>query len=73
MARNSASYRAGLRPGDVIVAYNGREIDEVGQLTRMVADTKIGTTVTLSVVRNGETLEVEIPIVSASASVRRRQ
>ncbi len=73
MVRNSASYQAGLRPGDVIVAYNGREIDEVGQLTRMVADTKIGTTVTLSVVRNGQTLEVEIPIVSASANLRRRR
>jgi serine protease Do len=73
MVRNSASYEAGLRPGDVIVKYNGREIDEVSQLTRLVADEKIGETVTLTVLRAGRTIEVKIPIVSTSANARRRR
>jgi serine protease Do len=73
MLRDSASYDNGLRPGDVIVKYDGREIDEVSQLTRLVADAKIGTTVTLTVLRGGRTVEIEIPIVSSSESARRRR
>jgi serine protease Do len=64
MTRNSTSYEAGLRPGDVIVAYNSQAIDEVSQLNRLVADARIGTTATLTIVRNGRTFDVKIPIVS---------
>jgi serine protease Do len=71
MTRNSASYDAGLRPGDVIVDYNGQPIDEVSQLNRLVADTKVGTTATLKIVRNGRTFDVKIPIVSPGARRRR--
>jgi serine protease Do len=72
MLRNSASYEAGLQPGDVIVSFNGQAIDEVSQFTRLVADTKIGTTVALKVMRRGRTIEVKIPIVSTTASRPRR-
>ena len=71
MTRNSASYDAGLRPGDVIVAYNGQTIDDVSQLNRLVADTKIGTTASLKIVRNRRTFDVTIPIVSSGARRRR--
>ena len=70
MFRNSASWNAGLRPGDVIVSFNGQSIDDASQLTRMVADARIGTTATLKVLRGGRTVDVKIPIVSSSA--RRR-
>ena len=73
MVRNSASYEAGLRPGDVIVKYNGKEIDEVSQLTRLVADEKAGVTATLTILRGGRTIDFKIPIVSASANARRRR
>ena len=73
MLRDSASYDNGLRPGDVIVKYDGRDINEVSQLTRLVADAKIGTNVTITVLRDGRTVDIEIPIVSSSASARRRR
>jgi serine protease Do len=73
MVRNSASYEAGLRPGDVIVKYNGQEIADVGQLNRRVADETIGATVTLTIVRGGRELDVKIPIASSSANARRRR
>ncbi|HWF86988.1 MAG TPA: trypsin-like peptidase domain-containing protein, partial [Vicinamibacterales bacterium] len=72
MLRNSASYEAGLRPGDVIVAYNGERIDDVSHLNRLVADAKIGSTATLKVIRGGRTLEMKIPIVSTKTSRPRR-
>jgi S1-C subfamily serine protease len=73
MLRDSASYDAGLRPGDVITAFNGEAIEEVSQLTRRVADARIGSTATLTVLRNGEEIEIRVPIVSSSASARRRR
>ncbi len=72
MLRNSPSYEAGLRPGDVIVAYNGERIDDVSHLNRLVADAKIGSTATLKVIRGGRTLEMKIPIVSTKTSRPRR-
>jgi serine protease Do len=72
MLRNSASYEAGLRPGDVIVAFNGQKIDDVSHLNRLVADAKIGSTATLKIVRGGRTLDMKIPIVSTKTSRPRR-
>jgi serine protease Do len=73
MLRDSASYDAGLRPGDVIIEFNGEAIEEVSQLTRRVADARIGSTATLTVLRNGEEIEIRVPIVSSSAGARRRR
>jgi S1-C subfamily serine protease len=73
MYRDSPSYDAGLRPGDVVVGYNGKPIDDVSQLKKLIADSKIGSTATFKVARDGRTIDVRIPIVASSASRRRRQ
>jgi serine protease Do len=70
MARNSEAYDAGVRPGDVIVAFNGTKIDDPSQLYRLVADAKIGSTAGIRVLRNGHTLDLKVPIVSDSRSRR---
>jgi serine protease Do len=73
MYRNSASYDAGLRPGDVIVAFNGQNVADASQLRRLVADAKIGTTATLKVLRNGRPADLKIAIESSASTVRRRR
>ena len=73
MYRNSTSYEAGLRPGDVIVAFNGQNVADASQLRRLVADAKIGTTATLKVVRNGRPADLKIAIESSASTVRRRR
>jgi len=72
MTRVSEAYEAGLRPGDVIVAFNGQPIDDPSQFSRMVADAKIGTTATVKVMRNGRPIQFKLPIVSSSSSRSRR-
>src|SRR5262245_5544239 len=72
MSRASEAYDAGLRPGDIIVGFNGRNIDDPSQLQRAIADARIGTIATVKVLRNGRTLEFKLPIVSSSSSTRRR-
>jgi len=71
MYRDSPSYDAGLRPGDVVVAFNGQPVDDASHLNKLIADSKIGSTATFKVLRNGRTLEMKIPIVAASTSRRR--
>jgi Do/DeqQ family serine protease len=66
MFRNSEAYQAGLRPGDVIVSFNGLPVDDPSQFVRNVADARIGSTATVRVLRNGRPIEFKLPIVSSS-------
>jgi serine protease Do len=45
---------AGIEPGDVIVKFDGRDIKEVRDLTRQVADTPVGKDVEVVIVRKGK-------------------
>ena len=53
---------AGIQVGDVIVEYNDIRVNEMRELPRLVADTKVGATVKVVVFRKGkrETLDVTI-------------
>ncbi|HJZ75230.1 MAG TPA: PDZ domain-containing protein, partial [Vicinamibacterales bacterium] len=68
MMRASEAYEAGIRPGDVIVGFNSAAIDDPSQLQRAIADSKIGSTATIKVVRGGRTVEFKLPIVSSSSA-----
>jgi len=73
MYRNSASYDAGLRPGDVITGLNGKPVEDASQFRKMIADSKIGTTAALRVIKNGRTIEIRVPIESSSSTASRRR
>jgi Do/DeqQ family serine protease len=72
MQQRSEAYAAGLRPGDVIVSFNGTNIEDQSQLYRLLSDAKIGTTVTLGILREGRSMSVKVPIVKATGQARRR-
>jgi serine protease Do len=72
MTRTSEAFQAGIRPGDVIVAFNGQPIADPSQLLRVIADSKIGATGVVKVLRNGRPMEFKVPIVSTSSSRSRR-
>lgn len=54
LSEDGPAAKAGLRPGDVVVSYDGRETPETRILSRLVADSEIGRTVTLDYLRNGQ-------------------
>ena len=64
MRREASAYTAGLRPGDVIVAFNGTDVVDGGRLSRMIQDAPIGSAATVTVIRTGERIELKIPIQS---------
>jgi len=59
---DSPAARGGLRQGDVIVAVNGKRIDQVRDVPRSIAALKPGTRVTLTVLRRGR--EVDVPVTT---------
>jgi serine protease Do len=63
MSRSSPAYQNGMRPGDVVVAFNGTAIDDPSHLSRMVSDATIGSTALVTVIREGRRVELKIPIV----------
>ncbi|MDP2320041.1 MAG: trypsin-like peptidase domain-containing protein [Acidobacteriota bacterium] len=73
MARASAAYKAGLLPGDIIVSFNGQVIGDPSQFVRLIADSAIGSTVRIEVLREGERTTLRIPIeAQQERPVRRR-
>jgi serine protease Do len=63
---------AGLRPGDVIVGFNGTTIEGAAHFMRLVSDAQIGSTVSLSIIRDGRAATVRVPITEAQTRFRRR-
>jgi serine protease Do len=52
--KDSPAMAAGLKPGDVIVAYDRRAVDRPENLSRAVADTPIGRDMPIAVLRDGQ-------------------
>ena len=50
--RGGPASKAGLRPGDVVVEYNGRKVENDRNLVEMVVVTKPGTSVPVKVIRD---------------------
>ena len=66
MRKDASAFAAGLRPGDIIVGFNGTAITDGGPLTRMIQDAAIGSTATVEIIRDGRRQQLKIPIVRAT-------
>ena len=58
----SAAARAGIRPGDVIVRFNGREIGRSAELPPMVGAMAPGSRASLGLIRDGEPVDVVVTL-----------
>jgi serine protease Do len=56
------SQEAGVESGDVIVSFDGREVQDSGELVRVVGNTEVGKAVAITVFRDGEEVELEITL-----------
>src|SRR5215470_4389931 len=63
---SSPAAQAKLQPGDVILSYDGKQIDRSRQLPRLVADTPPDTLVKLTTWRDGKEHEVDLKIAALS-------
>ncbi len=73
MAQRSDAYAAGLRPGDIIIGFNGRTVEDASALMRMLADSKVGTAAKLEILRESRRLELTVPITRSRTTRGARQ
>jgi serine protease Do len=63
--RNASAFRAGLEPGDLVVAINGQPVTSAEQIDRTVTRLKVGSTVTLRVSKqDGRQVDLQVPVVA---------
>ena len=62
MRRDSAAYQSGLRPGDIVRKVNGQAIANPSQFVRLIADSAIGSTVTIEVMRESKLTTVRVTV-----------
>jgi Do/DeqQ family serine protease len=64
----SDAYVAGLRQYDIVTSFNGTRLEDPSQFIRLLADAEIGSTVALSVLRQGKQQTVKVVVEQASGS-----
>jgi serine protease Do len=73
MSRESSAYKAGLLPGDIILSVNSTAIADPSQFVRLIADSAIGSTVRVEILREGRRSTLRIPVEALQERrVRRR-
>jgi len=58
----SAAEAGGIKRGDIILKFDGKEIQEMNELPRFVAATPVGKEVEVEVLREGKTLKVKLKV-----------
>jgi serine protease Do len=60
--KDTPAAKAGLEPGDVIIAFGGRPVPNRDELIKMVAGTKPGTTVPMKILRDKQEKDLNITV-----------
>ena len=56
----------GIQPGDIITAVNGTEVRTTEEISRIKDELEVGDTMTMSIWRNGESMEITITLVDTN-------
>ena len=65
----SPAEKAGFERGDVIVGYNGKEVENTGYLRNLVAQTLVGKVIDVRVIRDGNEKVLKVTIAELPAEV----
>jgi len=58
--RDGPAYLAGLKRGDIILTVNNLKVSSVGELHKMMAESKVGEKISFQINRNDEILDLEV-------------
>jgi S1-C subfamily serine protease len=67
LVRSSPAVVAGLQPGDVLTAVDGRAIESAAQLRNELARAVVGSTLRMQIVRDGRTRSLSVHVEEAGA------
>ncbi|MGE5247097.1 MAG: DegQ family serine endoprotease [Verrucomicrobiota bacterium] len=68
VTKDGPAAKAGIRSGDVIVAFNGKEVRDERDLPSIVAVTKPGTKVDVKLVRDGKQMTIPVTVAEMKPS-----
>jgi Do/DeqQ family serine protease len=71
--KSAPAEKAGIRQGDVIIAFNGTEVKDPSHLQRLVAEHGVGKTAKVTVFRDGKTVELGLTLSSADTAPRQQR
>jgi serine protease Do len=55
---NGPAAAAGLRPGDIVLRFNGQDITDSRALTRLVGEAQVGSSADIEIIRDGRRLQL---------------
>jgi serine protease Do len=64
---DSPAEKAGVEAGDVILRFNGRDVERSSDLPRIVGGTRPGTRAPMQVFRKGKTIDLQVTVVELPA------
>ena len=64
---------AGIARGDIIVSFNGKDIKAISDLSRLVAETPVGKTVAVKIMRSGKEMELKLTVAEMAEEKARIQ
>lgn len=73
VTEDSPAERAGIKRGDVITGYNGKEVGDPVTLKNMVANTPPNTKVVLRIVHDGKIETIKVTVAELSAEMQKMQ
>jgi|SRR5687767_4074314 len=65
--------RAGMRPGDLILSFNGQRVTDHSLLLRLIADAQIGSTAKVEAMRGGRRMSFEVQVERRAPPARVRR
>jgi Do/DeqQ family serine protease len=68
VSERSDAFAAGVRQYDIIVSFNGVQIEDASNFMRMLSDAQIGGTVNLGLLRRGRSVTAKVPVVQTTGS-----
>jgi len=67
VVEGSPAEKAGLKENDTIISFNGRRVDSVREMQRMLGETPTGRIVTIEIVRNGNQQSISATLSKRSS------
>lgn len=68
--KNSPAEKAGIKQGDIILKFDGKNIEQMSDLTAIVATTEINKRVNTEILREGKKLSLEVVVASKDGKVK---
>jgi len=68
VTKDSPAFKAGLIPGDRIVSFNGKLIENSTQLRRLISATEVGSHILLSIIHGGDKVKAEVVVKTTENS-----